>query len=231
MILIFSSIWSIIDFFKQLPHIEFVTQTVAELLQTATTSTDPKQKVMSQNIAFLSDKFADQKNQEVFFCNSELFDRARYADAVSFTLLSLQERQASAKLHCLYGVPIESAGKRRAQRTYPYACSKVYDLRNYTARTMWGPFMDDGSGNVDWERMEAIMITLGHNIRHFDDSVKSVWEQPFVDAIPESYISRPLPYAEFLAKQPSLDLDSQDPYGISGTYMRVSNFHGSQVEI
>ena len=41
---------------------------------------------------------------------------------------------------------------RRSSRMYPFACSKVYDLRQYSARTMWGPFLDDCSMRVDWEK-------------------------------------------------------------------------------
>lgn len=47
----------------------------------------------------------------------------------------------SAKLHCLYGdMTLECARTRtRGLRVYPYACSKVYDLREFTPRTRWGP--------------------------------------------------------------------------------------------
>jgi len=43
----------------------------------------------------------------------------------------------------------------------------VYDLRRYTAANMWGPFTDDGSARVDWEKVQAIMIDLAYNHRMY----------------------------------------------------------------
>ncbi|RDW89016.1 hypothetical protein BP6252_01048 [Coleophoma cylindrospora] len=216
----------------KLQHVEFVAETVTDLLRTA--SADLVQNEESQTISMLRNHFTKDINREALFCHSELFCRARnYDERIPSKLLDMNRRQASAKLHCLYGVPIEATGKknlRRTSKTYPYACSKVYDLRNYTDKTMWGPFMEDGSGKVDWERMEAIMVTLGFNMRRFDDgpanplSSYGIWEVPFKGAVPGSYVSRKLPYTTPLYEQPKLSLDAQDPYNVSGTYLRVVCF-------
>ncbi|KAJ4420793.1 hypothetical protein N0V85_000460 [Neurospora sp. IMI 360204] len=68
-------------------------------------------------------------------------------------------------------------------RLYPYAVSKVYDLREYTLRTKWGPFRADGSGKVDWEKMEAILLVLRTNIKLKEldriPMVGNVWNTPF----------------------------------------------------
>ena len=142
--------------------------------------------------------------------------------------LPLEGRHLSAKLHCLYGIPIESTGRTRSSKTYPYACSKVYDLRNYTDKTMWGPFMEDGSGNVDWERVEAIMVVLGYNLRLFTANhqgmYKAIWARPLVESVPNSYISYSVPRPSYRESE----LGMQDPYGISGTWMRIVCFLGKR---
>ncbi|SPQ23754.1 aca2fa22-c3ee-45fd-a060-ed797279f8c2 [Thermothielavioides terrestris] len=96
--------------------------------------------------------------------------------------------QMSAKLHCLYGwglgtdeaevAPGAVNGEarrraiwaaRRGGGVFSLASSKVYDIREYTPRTEWGPFLDEDNGSsgvrVDWEKVEAILIVLGTNIR------------------------------------------------------------------
>lgn len=134
----------------------------------------------------------------------------------------------SAKLHCLYGIMMESSTHRptRRTRTYPYACSKLYDLRNYTQKTMWGPFKEDGSGDVDWERMEAIMIVLSHNLKIIGErqpgfaSIK--WNMAWAESVPYSYISKTGPRPENV----TTPLDLKDPYNVTGTYMRIVSFLG-----
>lgn len=204
---------------------------VTDLLRQA--SADLVQHEKSQTISMLRNHFNRDMNHEVLFGNSELFCRAKNHDEkISSKLLDMKRRQASAKLHCLYGVPIEMIGKknlRRTSKTYPYACSKVYDLRNYTDETMWGPFMEDGSGKVDWERVEAIMVVLGFNMRRFDDgpgdplSGHGIWENSFRAAVPGSYVPQKLPRKMPIYEQPDLDFKARDPYDVSGTYLRVSN--------
>jgi hypothetical protein len=201
----------------QWKHFTFLAHSIADILRTAA----PCQE-QSRNVSLLTNLFEDEQNRDLLFCSSSLFQRARGSNSGS-PALSLAERQLSAKLHCLYGVPIEATGRTRSSRSYPYACSKVYDLRNYTENTFWGPYMDDGSSNVDWEKMEAIMIVLGHNLRMFgqrvaNDITESIWVMPFADAVPDSYISASFPRVDDI-KPP---LDAQDPFNVTGTWMRVS---------
>ncbi|KAL9101477.1 MAG: hypothetical protein Q9163_003272 [Psora crenata] len=147
-------------------------------------------------------------------------------------------RQLSAKLHCLYGIPIQevlraSANPHRYDShsdtalMHTYARSKVYDLRQHTQGSLWGPFLDDGSQDVDWEKMEAIMLLLHHNMGLFAliHDVKNTiglpeWNKPFDGAIPYSYTSEKMD----VPMCPKLPLAAQDPYNVTGTWMRIVCF-------
>lgn len=105
---------------------------------------------------------------------------------------------------------------------YPFACSKVYDLRQYTDGTKWGPFMNDGSARVDWEKLEAILIVLGYNIqkRRLDTQYTifaNLWDMPFGGTWPNSYLAWP----EGVERTP---LQLRDPYDVSGTWIRMVCF-------
>ncbi|EMC91520.1 hypothetical protein BAUCODRAFT_27821 [Baudoinia panamericana UAMH 10762] len=231
----------------------FVAKHINHLIDTACTDPDK-----SLNLQVLSGYFDDTANIDTFLCSSSLFSRAGNENQQAAATRELQ--QASAKLHCLFGVPIDhipsrasftihrphhmqlspSACTRNQMRplpTHAFARSKVYDLRQYTDNTLWGPFMDDGSHRIDWERVEAIMIVLGYNLNKFtersDGRWPRVWHKPFVGATPNSYLSLPPSAApekddmdEEMIRIRSLaaSLDAQDPYGVSGTWMRVVCF-------
>jgi hypothetical protein len=200
---------------RQKPNLQYVTESVLDLLQN--TSSNARYPT---NVKFLANLFPRPMNIEGFLCHSALYERARIDDDVPPA--SRTEHQLAAKLHCLYGVPIEYPKRTRSRAIYPYATSKVYDLRQYTDKTLWGPFLDDGSQYVDWEKVEAIMVVLGHNLQIFSDRTngifETIWTHPFAGATPNSYRSPPLP-------SPQNPLDSaclEDPYNVTGTWMRVS---------
>ena len=147
------------------------------------------------------------------------------------------DRQLSAKLHCLYGASIDRVRKDSVTSTryslrsdtaliHPHARSLVYDLRQHTDNTLWGPFLDDGSSDVDWEKMEAIMLTLDHNVKfstgehHEFHGMIDVQTKPFLGATPNSFVSPP----QSLPMQASLPLEAQDPYSVTGTWRRVVCF-------
>lgn len=152
-----------------------------------------------------------------------------------------QLRQLSAELHCLYGVPIQhlprsSKGSHnhnlrtsKGVKLHPYARSQVYDLRQHTQRSLWGPFEGDGSQKVDWEKVECLMIILSYNIQRFVDRYSAhdldlipPWDQPFEGVTPYSL---QLPQRSSEIERPlSLSIDSQDPYGVTGVWMRVVCF-------
>jgi hypothetical protein len=111
--------------------------------------------------------------------------------------------------------------------TNNYARAVVYDLRRYTDESMWGPFKGDGSKNVDWEKLEAIMVVLGYNMRLFNRRAphvfEPVWQKPFDRVGPYTYVSAP-PRGLLRESSPPGDLDIRDPYGITGEWMRVVCF-------
>ncbi|KAG0651365.1 hypothetical protein D0Z07_1591 [Hyphodiscus hymeniophilus] len=191
-------------------RLPFVTDSVVTWMQTAL----PSSRGLSKNIVILSELFAgrfERDNKEAFFQHSTIFGRARrdrlpLASSGPVDFLSPEERQMSAKLHTLYGVPVEFPRRSLANAVYPYACSVVYDLRNYTAGNLWGPYKDDGLCTVDWERLEAVMIVLGHNLKNFTENTRGlfgpVWNIPWLGASPDSF-------------------SPMAPFNVSGTWMRV----------
>ncbi|KAK5165289.1 uncharacterized protein LTR77_009387 [Saxophila tyrrhenica] len=238
----------------------FVAEQIDAMLMKANPDCDK-----SLNVELLREYFSDTANIDTFLCSSSLFQIAGTEDQRA--ALTVELRQASAKLHCLYGKPVDpvpskrcsahysispffairnidnntspSANTRGQTRAFPahtVARSKVYDLRQYTDHTLWGPFTDDGTQTVDWEKVEAIMLVLGFNLNKFTDRsggrFERVWDDPFVGAIPHSYIPPPAitgPTKEFdqeisLARELEPSIDDLDPYGVSGTWMRVVCF-------
>ncbi|KAJ9149030.1 F-box domain-containing protein [Pleurostoma richardsiae] len=211
-------------------HLGFVHDTVTRLLKHAAHSgarsfpslTYPR----SRNAQLLTEAFDRLDNRHAFFCNSTLFERARGSFKSIYhrplaRKLTPEARQQSAKLHCLYGMAVLSHGRTRSSRMYPFACSKVYDMREYTPLTRWGPFADDGTDSVDWEKVEAILIVLRANIRSkgLDNFpiFTNFWNTPFPGSWPNSYL--PLPLVREISA-----LDAQDPYDVAGTWLRVVCF-------
>lgn len=84
--------------------------------------------------------------------------------------------------------------------------------------------MSDGSMRVDWERMEGIMVVLGHNLRLFGErtggGLRDVWGREWKDAVKGSYNSMPINGPKKDTPPPTFD-GLQDPFGVEGTYMRV----------
>ncbi|WPG98936.1 Hypothetical protein R9X50_00173800 [Acrodontium crateriforme] len=238
-------------------HLQFIVDKIQTLLNAAHHDIND-----SRNLQLLLDYFMNPDNIDAFLCASSLFGRA--GGDVRRPAPTAELQQASAKLHCLFGVPIESIPNRTAFNidrpldldrtkppatctrshtwsllTHPYARAKVYDLREYTDGSLWGPFKDDGQQRVDWEKVEAIMIVLGFNLqlvnRRSDGILGNVWDTPFVGAAPNSFVNPPASSdpsqpeeehdAEFLQiRELAMSLDAQDPFGISGTWMRVVCF-------
>ncbi|PHH75795.1 hypothetical protein CDD82_4283 [Ophiocordyceps australis] len=200
----------------------FVSGTVDQLLQNACSQGYPTENsnshCESRTRGLLAFWFGIHSNQEAFLQRSFLFERVRkeHHCPIRFPDAPKPEHQLSAKLHCLYGQPILNLGRLRSTRTYPFAVSKVYDLRQYTDQTRWGPFMNDSSGRVDWEKMEAILIVLGYNlhVKRISKLFSDVWESPFSGSWPRSFLASSQTCASAL--------DARDPYGVTGTWYRVS---------
>lgn len=244
----------------KLDHLAFASEQIGSMLKTANTDSEA-----SANVQLLTEYFEDVNNIDTLLCSSSLFASAGTLSQLAAATPEL--RQASAKLHCLFGKPIEPVPTKRCSTTFavaPFfsirhmrddsspaqntrlqlrgtpahmvARSKVYDLREYTDDTLWGPFMNDGSQNVDWEKIEAVMVVLGFNLNKFSDRsggrFPQLWNTPFQGAAPHSYASPP-PHqgptkemdSEFsIIRDLVPSIDSLDPYGVTGTWMRIVCF-------
>jgi hypothetical protein len=155
-------------------------------------------------------------------CRSSLY--ARTGTGLQKPADTLEHRQLSAKLHCLFGIPSSNTG-RRVLSTHPFARSRVYDLRNYTDKTKWGPFQDDGSMKVDWEMVESLMVILGYNsglcCRRFQPKFSPPWSDVLEGVVPERAKMAP-EYPMKLLYEPDIPLVLKDPYNVSGVWSRVS---------
>ena len=266
-------------------HLAFVTEESIRLLERANVGSEDE----GRNIELLSEWFADVNNKDTILCSSSLYGRSgtsmqqkaltpelRQASAHLHCLYGrpidpVPSRQCHPHFdhthflthHLISPDSSPSANTRQHNRDIPVhwaARAKVYDLREYTEHTLWGPFMDDGSHRVDWEKVEAIMVVLGFNMSLFhmrsDGRFPYVWEEPFLGAAPNSFHSpppviepkqntkdedpssevrqavrrhtsrRPYGLSGQAAPESSLEpsLDSLDPYGVTGTWMRVVCF-------
>ncbi|KAI0203774.1 hypothetical protein F4808DRAFT_415702 [Astrocystis sublimbata] len=223
-------------------ELSFVYKAVTRLLRNA--STEGAQGLTaklpeSRNADLLAQIFSSESNQSAFLCRSYIYERARAElffrenpDGGEFTHLrgpSTRDNHLSAHLHCLYGVPRLYAypyPRRQTRQTmiHPFACSKVYDLRQHTDKSKWGPFRNDGSMDVDWEKVEAIMIVLGANMENMGisalDMCKNFCSTPFAGTWPNSWIS---PHNHLPPGEPD-PLEHLDPYGITGVWLRVVCF-------
>ena len=203
----------------QIKQVPFISDTVCRLLSHAACSANGE--ASSRNVEKLREIFSDEATVDSILQQSSLFGRMQQMGThceYQPQPHSDERHQQSARLHVHYGKPILKSGRLRSDRTYPFACSKVYDLREYTQRTRWGPFRDDGSDRVDWEKLEAICIVLGKNLSLSvarSEIFSSIWDTPFAGSFPKSFIPKTIGEVT--------DLDNQDPYGVSGSWYRVSH--------
>ncbi|KAI5922592.1 hypothetical protein F4810DRAFT_673330 [Camillea tinctor] len=215
-------------------ELKFVHDTVTAILENAAVDTGralvPATYKKSRNAALLTALFAHPNNKSAFLCRSLIYERARgeYRPENFREIPSTPEHQMSARLHCLYGSPILSASPlmdrpTRRSDMRPFACSKVYDLRQYTENTKWGPFRDDDTDRVDWEKAEAIMIVLSANLKSLGlgeyPLCKGFCGTPFAGTWSQSY--HPLPMENEPSPKP---LELEDPYGVTGMWLRVVCF-------
>ncbi|KAF2143588.1 uncharacterized protein K452DRAFT_285624 [Aplosporella prunicola CBS 121167] len=164
------------------------------------------------NAAFLSNHFTNQANTDTLLHGSSLFTQAA-GTPIQSSFSTPEQRQLSAKLHVLHGIPQHGSSAQPGQQPIDaYARSRVYDLRRYTAATTWGPFMGDGSLRVDWEAMESILIVLTSNMRRFSERTygrfQPIWYAPFQGAAPHTF--REISGAEYLVSSGGEDSGDED---------------------
>jgi len=229
-------------------HLAFIADYTTALLRTASGAHS------SINIALLksliSSSRASTSNLEAFLSQSVTYNRASLSPHSAThshqPLPSYALRQASAKLHVLYGKPILLPRRTHFNTPYPYAVSMVYDLRNYTEATLWGPYMGDGQATADWEKLEAVMLVLDHNVESFRASIGEqmlprglVWKEGWRGAQPYSYRSVDIAGEDSDDEEQVVEVEEgdegeegeekekdvvEDPYNITGTWMRVVCF-------
>lgn len=76
------------------------------------------------------------------------------------------EQQLLAQLWCYIGWRDVGKEKLRADITAArnQARSFVYDMRNYVRESMWGPFLPDRTGRVNWKHVQAIITVVQANL-------------------------------------------------------------------
>ncbi|KAH6710998.1 F-box domain-containing protein [Leptodontidium sp. MPI-SDFR-AT-0119] len=239
---------------EKIIHLPFIETFTTTLLQTA--SPTPQSSNITLLKAHISTSRPSTTNLEAFLSQSQTYNRASLSPTKTHahthaSLTPLPLRQASAKLHVLYGKPLLLPRRTHFQTPYPYAVSMVYDLRNYTEETLWGPYMGDGLATVDWEKLEAVMLVLGHNVESFRNSIGEqmlprglVWKEGWRGASPYSYTSVDIAGVDSDDEEEEEEEESdvgrggrgkeeegvkkkedvEDPYNITGTWMRVVCF-------
>ncbi|KAF2200576.1 hypothetical protein GQ43DRAFT_396099 [Delitschia confertaspora ATCC 74209] len=218
-------------------YFRFVATIVNDLVNSSSEATGS-----SRNISQLTDVFLNSKNVDSFLKRSSLrrhfikdeadvsvflsqsSRRLHYLDDNAELVLQIpaddeDDRQLSAKIHCLHGFQI-SHGKSLPS-LLALARSHVYDLRNYTEYTGWGPWRKDGSMRVDWEMVEALMIDLGYNSIYCHPRFRPVWSKPFAGITRNTVVKN---YEFAILKELDIPLDIKDPYNISGTWIRIVSF-------
>ncbi|OAK96673.1 hypothetical protein IQ06DRAFT_296691 [Phaeosphaeriaceae sp. SRC1lsM3a] len=200
----------------------FILRTSLSLISTASLSSSGH----SHNSASISRLFLHiSQNHNAFMSRSSLYARAgtelqRPAD-------DAPSRQLSAKLHCLFGIPSSNVG-RRVLSAHPFARAKVYDLRNYTEGTGWGPFLDDGKFRVDWEMVESLMIVLGYNsglcCRRFQPRFSPPWAKPLQGVVPEKEKLGSREWDAKMVEEVDVPLKMKDPFNVSGVWSRIVCF-------
>lgn len=194
----------------------------------------------SSNVGILHSTFYCSVNREIFLRHSStwlragVYKRGRLECELRSIVKDPHGAMMSAKVHCLFGAPSHRTWDKEAtEDMYPFAASKVYDFRNYLRANLWGPFKDDGSIEVDWEKVEAVMLVLGHTFRQRKRPLLAAWSnwtEPFHGAFANSYVPHPelrgrlLPSTCPKCIPAPMPAYLEDPYGISGAWLRVVGF-------
>ncbi len=107
-------------------NLGFIAEHINSLINTAHTDADE-----SANVELLRDYFLDDSNIQTLLCSSSLFNTAGTELQIAAPTPSL--RQASAKLHCLYGRPIDPVPSKRCSAHY--SISPFFAIRNINNAT------------------------------------------------------------------------------------------------
>ncbi|CAL1696171.1 unnamed protein product [Somion occarium] len=183
---------------KEGPELQESLLTLHSAVATAADLTDSHQE--SYNIAWLSKLF-----HTASFLHSSTLEpslRSLRAQLHSYLALSYDE------------TPLAQSPTLRALRLQSRCY--VYDLRNYTRKTLWGPFIIDPNTNeliANWEHIDHIVNVVIFNIRNLEDS-------PFQEACPKWNLEMTRAYSA----PRSSERKPHDWAGAEGTWRRFISF-------
>ena len=124
---------------------------------------------------------------------------------------SPEEAQARAHLHTLFGLTTLDFRARRRVESRSY----VYSFARYSAKNSWGPFLQDGSGRVNWEHVLAI---------HHAMSMQIVPQQQAEQQAAYTIFPMSLPFTQSILPG-DLDLDAvEDWAGVEGVWQCAFSF-------
>ena len=130
--------------------------------------------------------------------------------------ISEEENQLRARLHVYYGMIVEDLDEGGIVRARSY----VYDMRNYTRDSYYGPFIRDGSAKVNWVHLEAIQMVMGSHLVSYDESTgQRAYSQSRMNLPYCQSFVRPLPREDGNGRKPVLVGETKEDWaGVQGRW-------------
>ena len=125
---------------------------------------------------------------------------------------SPEEQQCFAQLYAYVGWRDGMEKEGRSCKSRNVARGFVYDLRNHTRQSFYGPFLPDKSGRVNWKHVEYIITVVDRNLWDLNGR----WEHT---RPPRTLVSLRAYSAPGILKQ-----DKRDWAGVEGTWRRYVCF-------
>jgi len=146
----------------------------------------------------------------------ESFLRLEHLDAPITSALASDIDQLRAHLAPSLGHGVRGAEVREKLRVLRrLSRAHVYDLRNYSTDTHWGPFIHAG-GRVNWTHVNAVVTVIAMNLRDFG----VFWPDEFQPHAIVQGLEACRPHsAPGTLKRPPLDWA-----GVEGQWMRIVSF-------
>ncbi|KAH8992060.1 hypothetical protein EDB92DRAFT_1991166 [Lactarius akahatsu] len=123
-----------------------------------------------------------------------------------------EKLRAHLALSLDHGAGIEAPEKLRVLRRM--SRTRVYDLRNYTRETHWGPFTDGGD-RVNWSHVNAFVTVIAMNLRDFGGD----WPKEFKPRA----IVQGLEACRAYSAPGTLQRSPLDWAGVEGQWLRITS--------
>lgn len=141
---------------------EALVDTVTTFISIASNPTPPPSSTTStaapsRNLQFLNLLSSNGETRLFLHQNFSADDKEEF-----ISLASLHRDQVTSHLHVLHtpsAMVLDSTSARTAAREV------VYDRRNFLKRSNYGPFSNDGTGRVDWIKLEGLSLVMSQNLR------------------------------------------------------------------